>query len=57
MEFPDAKAGDAAKLKLSFKHYQRMKGKWRLPEGGPGQNVQMTVLEKGEYVPKQAVNL
>lgn len=57
MEFPDAKAGDAAKLKLSFKHYQRIEGQISLPEGASVKNVQMTVLEKGELRAKQAVNL
>lgn len=57
MEFPDAKAGESAKLKLSFKHYQRIEGQISLPEGASVKNVQMTVLEKGELRAKQAVNL
>ena len=57
MEFPDPKAGDAAKLKLSFKHYQRVEGVIALPEGAVVKSVQMTVLEKGELRAKQAVSL
>ena len=53
MEFPDAKAGESAKLKLSFKHYQRIEGQISLPEGASVKNVQMTVLEKGELRAKQ----
>lgn len=57
MEFPDPKAGDAAKLKLSFKQYQRLEGQITLPEGVTVKSVQMIVLEKGELRAKQALGL
>lgn len=57
MEFPDPKSGEAAKLKLSFKHYQRLEGQITLPEGAVVKSAQMTVLEKGELRAKQAVQV
>ncbi|MFC0349522.1 DUF6776 family protein [Undibacterium danionis] len=57
MEFPDPKSGEAAKLKLSFKHYQRIEGQITLPEGAVVKSAQMTVLEKGELRAKQAVQV
>lgn len=57
MEFPDPKTGEAGKLKLSFKHYQRLEGQINLPEGAVVKSVQMTVLEKGEVRVKQSVAL
>ncbi len=57
MEFPDPKSGDAGKLKLSFKQYQRVEGQISLPEGATVKSVQMTVFEKGELRAKQSVSL
>jgi len=57
MEFPDPKSGDSSKLKLSFKHYQRLEGQISLPEGAVVKSAQMTVLEKGELRAKQAISL
>lgn len=57
MEFPDAKLGDAGKLKLSFKHYQRLEGQINLPEAAVVKSVQMTVLEKGEVRVRQSIAL
>nr|WP_314862277.1 DUF6776 family protein [uncultured Undibacterium sp.] len=57
MEYPDPKSGEAAKLKLSFKHYQRLEGQIILPEGAIVKSAQMTVLEKGELRAKQALSL
>ena len=57
MEFPDPKLGEAAKLKLAFKHYQRLEGQITLPEGVTVKSAQMTVLEKGELRAKQALSL
>ncbi|MBY0573424.1 MAG: hypothetical protein K2P84_07060 [Undibacterium sp.] len=57
MEIPDPKIGESGKLKLSFKHYQRLEGQIALPEGASIKAVQMTVLEKGEVRAKQSVNL
>lgn len=57
MDFPDPKSGDAGKLKLSFKQYQRVEGQISLPEGATVKSVQMTVLEKGELRAKQTVSL
>jgi hypothetical protein len=57
MEFPDPKLGDAGKLKLLFKQYQRLEGQITLPEGVNVKSVQMTVLEKGEVRAKQSLSL
>ncbi len=57
MEFPDPKSGEAANLKLSFKHYQRLEGQIALPEGVTVKSAQMTVLEKGELRAKQSLSL
>lgn len=57
MQFPDAKAGEAGKLKLSFKHYQRLEGTIPLPDGATVKAVQVRVLDKGQLRAQQAVNL
>jgi hypothetical protein len=57
MEFPDPKLGEAGKLKLNFKQYQRLEGQINLPEGVVVKSVQMTVLEKGEVRAKQSISL
>ncbi len=57
MQFPDPKLGDAGKLKLSFKHYQRLEGVITLPDGATAKNVQVKVLDRGVIRAQQAVNL
>jgi hypothetical protein len=55
--FPDVKAGDADKYKISFKHYQRLEGVLTLPEGAAVKVVQARVLEKGQMRTQQSANL
>lgn len=55
MEFPDPKSGDAGKLKLSFKQYQRVEGQISLPAGAVVKSVQLIVSEKGEVKAKQTL--
>jgi hypothetical protein len=50
MAFPDPKAGDAAKLKLLFRHYQSLDGVIFLPEGVTVRTVQAKVLDHGQFV-------
>ena len=57
MQFPDPKSGEAGKLKLSFKHYQRLEGVITLPDGATAKNVQVKVLDRGIVRAQQAVNL
>lgn len=57
IQFPDPKSGDAGKLKLSFRHYQRLEGIINLPPGATVKLVQAKVLEKGQVRAQQAVNL
>ncbi len=57
MQFPDPKAGDAAKLKLSFKHYQRLEGLISLPDGATVKAVQAKVVDRGQVRAQQSINL
>lgn len=57
MLFPDPKSGDAGKLKLSFRHYQRLEGTISLPEGATVKAVQARVLMNGQIRAQQSVNL
>lgn len=57
MQFPDLKSGEAGKLKLSFRHYQRLEGTVPLPDGAMVKAVQARVLDKGQLRAQQAVNL
>lgn len=57
MVFPDPKTGDAGKLKLSFRHYQRLEGVISLPEGVSVRAVQARVLERGQQRAQQSINL
>ncbi|MFZ6766504.1 DUF6776 family protein [Undibacterium sp. Di26W] len=57
MLFPDPKSGDAGKLKLSFRHYQRLEGTISLPEGASVKGVQAKVLANGQIRAQQTVNL
>jgi hypothetical protein len=54
---PDAKASDADKYKVNFKHYQRLDGILMLPEGVTVKMVQARVLEKGQMRTQQSANL
>ena len=56
MQFPDAKLGDAGKLKLSFRHYQRLEGLISLPDGAIVKTVQARVMDKGQVRTQQTVN-
>lgn len=57
MQFPESKSGEAGKLKLSFKHYQRLEGVVVLPEGAIVKAIQVKVLEKGLQRAQQSINL
>jgi hypothetical protein len=57
MMFPQGNAGEAAKLKLNFKHYQRVEGILTLPEGAIAKAIQARVLEKGQIRAQQSANL
>lgn len=56
MDYPDAKLGEAGKLKVAFKHYQRLEGVINLPEGAVVKSAQATILEKGELRAKQLIH-
>jgi hypothetical protein len=55
--FPQGNAGEANKLKVRFKHYQRVEGILTLPEGVSATAIQARVLEKGQIRAQQSVNL
>lgn len=57
MQFPDPKSGEAGKLKLSFKHYQRVEGLIPLPEGAQVKAVQAKILDHGQVRAQQSINL
>ena len=47
---------DAAKLKLSFKYYQRMEGSLALPEGAVLKSLQARILDRGQLRTYQSIN-
>lgn len=55
--FPHGNAAEADRLKLSFKHYQRVEGILTLPEGASAKTIQARVLEKGQIRAQQTANL
>ena len=55
--FPQGNAGEANKLKLSFRHYQRVEGVLSLPDGVSATAIQARVLEKGQIRAQQSANL
>ncbi len=57
MQFPDPKMGDAGKLKLSFRYYQRLEGVVTLPEGSTVKSLQAKVMDKGQIRAQQSINL
>jgi hypothetical protein len=57
MVFPDAKLGEAGKLKLSFRHYQRLEGVISLPDGVTVRAVQAKVMERGQQRAQRSINL
>lgn len=57
MQFPDAKTGEAGKLKLFFRHYQRLEGLITLPEGVTVKAIQVKVMDKGVQRAQQSINL
>lgn len=54
---PDAKAAESAKIKLSFRHYQRVEGSLTLPDAVQVKNVQARVIDRGAVRAQHAVNL
>lgn len=57
MQFPDPKQGEVAKLKLSFKHYQRLEGVIAIPDGATVKAMQAKVLERGLQRAQQSISL
>jgi hypothetical protein len=57
MQFPDAKAGEAGKLKLSFRHYQRQEGLITLPDDAVVKSIQVKIMDKGVQRAQQSINL
>ncbi len=57
MQFPDLKLGDAGKLKLSFRHYQKLEGLITIPQGATVKTVQARVLDKGQLRAQQSASL
>ena len=57
MQFPDPKSGETGKLKLLFRHYQRLEGLISLPEGATVKTVQAKIMDKGQQRAQQSVTL
>jgi cell division protein FtsB len=49
---PEAKAGKAIGMPVTFKYYQRLEGSFRLPEGMVPKSAQVRVFETGVAQPK-----
>ena len=58
INFPEARSdGNAAKFKLSFKHYQRVEGVLSLPDGVSIKAIQARILDNGQVRTQLSVNL
>ncbi len=57
MVYPDPKAGEPGKIKLLFKHYQRLEGLITLSEGATVKAIQVKVIDKGVQRAQQSINL
>ena len=56
LTLPDPK-NDAAKLKLSFKYYQRLEGTLAIPEDSVIKTLQARIMDKGQVRTYQSINL
>lgn len=56
LTLPDTKNNEAARLKLSFKYYQRLEGALNIPEGAVVKSVQARILDRGQVRTFQTVN-
>jgi len=56
LTLPETKNDDAARLKLSFKYYQRLEGSLNLPEGAVIKTLQARILDKGQLRTFQSIN-
>jgi cell division protein FtsB len=56
LTLPEIKNDDAARLKLSFKYYQRLEGTLTIPEGTVIKTLQARILDKGQLRTFQSIN-
>lgn len=56
LTLPDVKNNDTARLKLSFKYYQRLEGTLTVPEGAVVKTLQARILDKGQLRTFQSIN-
>jgi cell division protein FtsB len=56
LTLPEIKNDDAARLKLSFKYYQRLEGTLTVPEGAVIKTLQARILDKGQLRTFQSIN-
>lgn len=56
LTLPEIKNDDAARLKLSFKYYQRLEGTLPIPEGAVVKTLQARILDKGQLRTFQSIN-
>lgn len=55
--FPEQNGADTDQFNLGFRHYQRIEGILKLPEGSQVKSVQARVYENGKLRSQQSVNL
>lgn len=56
LTLPEGKNNEAARLKLSFKYYQRLGGVLNIPEGAVAKSLQARILDHGQVRTVQTVN-
>jgi len=56
LTLPEIKNDESARLKLSFKYYQRLEGSLNIPEGAVVKTVQARILDKGQLRTFQSIN-
>jgi hypothetical protein len=57
LTFPEKNDSDTDQFKLGFRHYQRIEGILKLPEGSQVKSVQARVYENGKLRSQQSANL
>lgn len=56
LTLPDTKSDESARLKLSFKYYQRVEGTLNVPDGATIKSVQARIIDRGQLRTFQTIN-
>jgi hypothetical protein len=57
IEFPAAKNTDGAEYVVNVQHHQRVDGVLELPDGASAESLQVRLLDKGQVVAHQSINV